>query len=1132
VRPVALRDHRLGGQLRRALEKNPARRSGSAEALLEMLETISTSDLEDAQGYLLDVPQYHLRAPVMHSDTLVLDEGPRQVERRHATVVACHVTIAGAGANSDVELLDTWIENTHVLVREIFTQFGADTCHSIGGYSLAYFGLVRARDTDARVALRASLEAIARFDRTPPGLSAQGLSVRVQMAIHNGHVIVQRVEGSRRPVDGVTAAVATSVASLDLSEDANDAGSGVLVTERFRELVLRHARFQRVGSGGRAPLRFWHGIAGDVYRLAGEPAAALRDLVDRPIFMGRDAELVALHAAWLRSRTPMPVASLVVGEAGIGKSRLVRELGVRLQDEGVEWLEASCLPEWQNAFLRPLSTLVVQHLKISATEPEEAAKLLEKHLTAAKLNAAEAVPLFCAWLALPTPDGYAPLAWSPQKRRQVLLDLLADLLIASMERGAVLVVEDLHWADPSTLEFLDGLLRRAGSRAAFVVMTSRPGLRLSWTTALETIPLTGLDADSVDRLVSQLAPELTSDELATARVAERSDGVPLYVEELAMALCTAAASTTDEGSRRHRDLLAGDAVPPSLRDLLASRLDDIGEAKRVAQLAGALGRDFSFELLAASTDRNEPRLQGDLEQLVSAGVLVRRPERPSDYVFRHALIRDAAYDSMPASQRNRTHWRIAEALERNFKPLTETQPDVVAHHWEQAGHGERALDYWKKAARNSAHASAHLEALAQIDRGFALLTQLPESLERSVHEAELLLARAATKLAKVGYTDPDAARCFERVMALFAPEGSTLQLAFAARWGLWYFHNAQANLRRAWALAQELVAMSRQAGDPSLSVSAWEALCETSFCVGRLEEAVQASRNCEAEYDFSAHRHLCTLRGDDPHLASLSFEALAEIVGGRHEIAVARAAQGIAHAERLEYPSLLAGMHGQAAWLHLVWGASGARTPDVARAREHAQAGIRLAVELGFPFWEIYARMIDAAAQIASGDASAYGALRQGAEIWRGAGAGLGRCWHLTYLGEALHRAGDHAAAIATLDEALAFCEESDSRYFEPEARRHRAEVLMDRTNPRRDVDAARAECAKARAAAASQGAHWWVLATSVTALRACEGPAPREHGELLQALKPFAASLNEPPLVREARALLRSEPLAETVRA
>jgi TOMM system kinase/cyclase fusion protein len=1132
VLPAALRQHRLGGLLQRILEKNPARRSGDADALLANLETISTSDLEDAQGYLRDLPQEatRMRAPVLHSDTVIAEQGPRHVEQRYATVVTCHVAFDGAGPLSSVELLDTLIEETSVLAREILTQFGADTCHSFGGYCLAYFGLVRARDTDARLALRASLDLIARLERTPHLRSAQGLSLRVQIGIHNGPVTVQQREGSRRPVDGVTAAVAMSLACLDAASDPNESSPRIVVSDKFRALIARHATFQRL-PGENGPRRPWQGVAAEVYRLAGEPAAVIRELADRSVFVGRARELEALHAAWVRSRSPAPVATLVTGEAGIGKSRLARELRARLQGEGVQWLEARCLPEWQNAFLRPLSTLAVEHFKLSLAEPEEAARSLEGQLAGQQANLTEAVPLFCAWLSLPLPDGYAPLAWSPQKRRQVLLEILADVLIVCMERRAALFVDDLHWADPTTLEWLDVLSRRAAGRAVFILMTSRPGVPLSWPTPPSEIPLAGLDANAVGRLVSSLVPGFVPDELTMARVAERSDGVPLYVEELAMAL-SAPATAPGESAVRTRGTPLTNAVPPSLRDLLTSRLDDIGEAKRSAQLAGALGRDFSFEVLAACAETDEPSLLGDLEQLVSAGLLVKQAADRTDYVFRHALIRDAAYESMPSRLRERTHSRIAEALEQRFKVIAEAQPDILAHHWEHAGHAARALSYWKIAARNSARASAHLEALAQLDRGIALLSQLPDTAERSVHEAELMLARAATNVAKRGYTDPDAARCFERVTELVAPEGKTLELAFAARWGLWYFHNTQANLRQSWAIAQELSALARSSGESSLTVSAWEAMCETSFCIGRLEESVEASRRCEAEYDFARHRHLCTVRGDDPHLASLSFEALAEIVRGRHESAAARCAQGIAHAQRLEYPSMVAAMHAQTAWVYLVWGSSGARTPDLTHARAHAATALKLAVDLGFRFWEIYGRMIDAAARIVAGDAAAAAELREGSEIWRRAGAALGRCWHLTYIAEALRRQGDYAAALASLDEALAFCKDHDSRYFEPEVRRQRAEWFFDSANPRRDVDAGLEECESARSAAAGQGADWWLLATAVTEWRGHDGPAGRERGELQRVLKRFPASSCEPPLVREARALVRSEGVPDAMRA
>src|SRR6185436_2268916 len=310
-------------------------------------------------------------------------------------------------------------------------------------------------------------------------------------------------------------------------------------------------------------------------------------------------------------------------------------------------------------------------------------------------------------------------------------------------------------------------------------------------------------------------------------------------------------------------------------------------------------------------------------------------------------------------------------------------------------------------------------------------------------------------------------------------------------------------------------------GESTLAVSALEAACQTSFCRSRFEACVQASRRCEDLYDFDRHRHLCTVSGNDPHLASLSFEAFAELLQGRWVRSLAIVDQALGHSERLGYPAMKAAIHSQAAWARLVWGGSGAVVPDVAAAREHARATLTVGDELGFPFWAAYGRALDGAARMLTGDPTAIEQLQMGIEIRKAVGAVLGRCFLLTFLGRALRQAGRFVDARVALDEALSFCEEYDSRYFEPEVRRERAELFADPRNPRPDNDAALVECGRALALATATNSKWWSLATLLTQARI--GDASNVHA-LRQLVDDLPRTALDPPIVLEARALIRSK--------
>jgi TOMM system kinase/cyclase fusion protein len=1121
VLPNVLREHRLGTLLARLLEKNASRRPSDAGGILSILEGVPLSELQDAHGYLRGSLMEVGPTPVVVSDTVTDQPRRAQIEPRRATVLCCQLVPFGGGERVAPERIDPLIDESNIMVREVMTQFGATVSESWGPFTLSYFGLSRARDEDARLALKAAMEIADRVDGTTDGVGP----LRAQVGIHNGPVIVQLRDGSRRRFDGLSAAIATRLSLLGDVCMPDESASQILVSEEFRKLIARQAKL--LGSPVDLPLRLpWSSEALPVYRIQRGSLAWLTQVREASAFVGRVSELQELQRAW-EERGHGGAAVVIQGEPGVGKSRLVFELRRHLEEQGAQWLDVHCLPEWQNGFLRPLAVLCLRMLSLEGLAPAEASAIMERTLPELGLARREAVPLLCSWLSLPMPPGYAPLSWSPQKQRAGLHQVVADLLIGRMEQGTAVLIEDLHWADPSTLECIDGLLRRAVGRQTFVVMTTRPQPRLSFSVTVESLTLKGLVASEARALAAALMPTESTNDADIARIAARSDGIPLYLEELALA-CRAQAAPSDD-THKGRHLLSPEVVPPSLHDLLTSRLDEVGEAKSMAQLAATIGREFSLDMLAKLLQRDVVSLLGDVEQLVSADILVSSEPLRSAYAFRHALIRDAAYDSMSALAQQRAHHRVAEGLASHFPEMAEAEPDVIAYHWERGGQLTSAVAAWLLAATKSNMASAHLEALAQLDRARALIPQLPPSQERCIREAELLLVRGGTLIAKRGYTDPAAAASFEAAAALVPGAGDAAALAFGARWGLWHLRITQANFAPAEELTAELGEIARVTGDQALAASALEAACQTSFCRSRFEACVQASRRCEAIYDFDRHRHICVVRGDDPHLASLSFEAFAELLQGRWGRALAVVDQGLDLAARLGYPGMKAGMHSQAAWARLVWGGSGAVVSDVTAARAHAQATLAVGEELGFPFWVAYGRALDGAARMMTGDATAIDQLVEGIEMRKAVGAVLGRCFLLTFLGRGLRQAGRYEEGAAALDEALAFCEEYDSRYYEPEVRRERAELLADPGNPRCDRQAALAECGRALALSATINSKWWSLATLLTQARLDDHS---RLGELRRLVEEFPRGPSDPPILLEARALLRSERPALSVTA
>lgn len=1112
----ALAHHRLGALLLRVLEKDPARRLGDAQLVHSLLERISLEGLEDGQGYLREASpvsaQYRAR-PIGATDTVTDADPLPQTEQRHVTALCCRVSLVGTGGLSSVEQVDALLDDSYNLVSEVLRQFGATAAQSVGGYSLWYFGVAHAHDADARLAIRSALEIITRMEALPTWFSEAGIALVTQIGVHSGPITVQLSDGGRKPVDGVTARVAMELASFSDLAGQTKPGHRVLVSDDFRQLVARYADLE---PHGEAELVLpWRTTPVRPFRLKGESiAAGLR--AERSPFVGRVDELSQLVEAWRKTGAGEGAAVLIEGEAGIGKSRLAAELMTRLDSEGCRTLETRCLPEWHSASLRPLQVLVTDLLALGNAPPTEHPERLERKVSELGLDVRVAVPLFCVWLSVSLPAGYSLLAWSPQKQRSLLHTVIIDFLLLTMERGAALLVEDIHWADPSTLECLDGLLTKSRDRAALTVMTSRPDRAFSWTISPQRLLLGGLDDAAAATLAAALLDDAAHQHDVTPLVA-RADGIPLYLEELAMSLRAASALLATPPQTARESGIS--PVPLSLRHLLSARLEVLGRGRETAQFAAAVGREFSLELLTQLQSKDDLSLLSDLEELVAAQVLLKRlrVEGPV-YLFRHALIRDAAYDSTSAEVRRRYHEQIADALREKLPRIAEMQPDVVASHYDRANNRVKAIEYWHLAAQRTSAASAHAEAMSHIDRALTLHREAGASAPDDLQEAALLLTRGAIIVAKRGYTDSDAKASFERIISLVPARGQALNLAFAARWGLWYYNNARCNLEASFEIADELRHLAQDGADSTLSITAWAAVCQSRFCGGKLEESVRASRAAAAEYDLETHRQLTLRYGDDPRVSAGSFEALAEMIRGKHALAVERVSEVMQLIDELGYPSLKAGMHGQSAWLFLQWGGSGASQPDFRRASQHAADALKLASEHGFPFWELYGKLNELAIRVASGDSHVARELKMYSDIWCSSGANLGRDWHLTFAAQGLHRAGELEEAARLFDEAIAFCDTHRVRYFEPEARRQRAMLLADEKNPARDLDRAVAECWRATDDARTLGADWWQLASLMSIVHISPGTAREAVHQLAQLLASFPPGEDEPPLVREAR--------------
>ena len=504
-----------------------------------------------------------------------------------------------------------------------------------------------------------------------------------------------------------------------------------------------------------------HGVAEPmtISRVRGLLATASRDeefvTATVPVLVGREEESGLLRRRWDQSKAGLGQVVFVSGEAGIGKSALVEGLRAQVRAEGLPRIAFRCSPYHTTSALYPVITHIEHLLQFELDDPP-ATRLakLEAGLRPYGLPLAEVVPLLAGFLSVPLPaERYAPLTVTPQQQKQQTLDALVAWLVAEAERQPVLVAwEDLHWADPTTLEYLGLLVEQAPTVPMLHVLTARPEFNPPWPQRSHMTPLVlnRLERPQVEALMSQRAGGKTLPPEVVQYIVAKTDGVPLYVEELTKMLLASPLLREEADQYVLTGTLRTVAIPDTLQDALMARLDQLNRAKEVAQLGAVLGREFAYELLQAIAPQDENTLQAGLAQLVEAELLYQRGRPPrARYIFKHALIQDAAYASLLKSTRQQVHQQIAQVFEAQFPAFVETQPELVAQHYTAAGCPEQAVHYWQRAGQHASDRSAHLEAISHFTTGIELLKTLPETPERTQHALTLHIALgAALQMAK------------------------------------------------------------------------------------------------------------------------------------------------------------------------------------------------------------------------------------------------------------------------------------------------------------------------------------------------------------------------------------------------
>ena len=770
--------------------------------------------------------------------------------------------------------------------------------------------------------------------------------------------------------------------------------------------------------------------------------------------VGREQEIGLLRERWAQVKDGLGQVVLLSSEAGIGKSRLVQVLKEQVAAEPQAWLTpCQCSPYYQHTALYPWIDLLERvALGFEREEPpQQKLRKLEGFLVQYGLPLAEALPLFTTLLSLPLPADYAPLTLAPEQQKQHTLHaLLTILLRIAAQQPVLLVMEDLHWVDPSTLELLSLLVDQGPTARILALCTFRPDFPPPWTgrahcTQVTVHRLSRTQATEVIRQVAHgkaLPPEVVE------QIVAKTDGVPLFIEELTKMVLESGLLQEREDRYALTGPLPPLAIPATLHDSLMARLDRLETVKGIAQLGATLGREFSYALLQAVSPWEEGTVQRGLQQLVEAEFLYQRGVPPqAAYLFKHALIQDTAYQSLLRSTRQHYHQRIAQALEGCFPEICEMQPELLAHHYTEAGLAAQALPYWQQAGQRAIQRSANLEAVAHLTKGLEVLAALPDTPERAQQELVVQTTLGPALIVTKGQASPEVLHAYTRARELCQQVGETPQL-FQVMWGLWYFYLHRVELRTAREMGEQLLTLAQQVGDPALLLEAHYALGNTLNYLGEFVAAQAHFEQGIALYDRQQHHAHAFRYGQDPGVICRAYAGVTLWYLGYPDQALQRSHEAFTLARELAHPVSLAQALFFAAWVHQF-------RREWHLTQERAEALIDLAAEQGFGVYPALGQIFRGCA-LAEQEAEPGGGqghveegmaqMQQGLAAWRTTGAAVFQPYGLALLAKASAQVGQPEAGLTLLTEALALANDKGECRWDAELYRLKGEILLVRS--------------------------------------------------------------------------------------
>jgi class 3 adenylate cyclase/predicted ATPase len=1033
--------------------------------------------------------------PMPASSTLQVAAG----ERRYLTVMFCDLVGSTAiSARLDAEewrdLVRAYVDAASAAV----TEMGGYVAKKLGDGLFVLFGYPVAHENDSERAARAALSiqrALADLNRKHADAGKPELMARI--GLDTGLAVVDAAGEIYGDVPNIAARVQT------LAEPGT-----VIVTAQVQRQVAGLFVAEERGS---------HQLKGvpepvALYRLV-RASGGGRRLGQRHLtpLAGRAEEISMLMRRWEQARQGGGQLALILGEPGVGKSRLIEEFHARLRDSPHTWAEWSCSQLLENTPLHPIAEWGRVRFGGADTPTEQRLADLESSLVQVNLDPAENLPLLAPLLDIPLPPERVPALPPDELRRRQMAALIAWPIAGAQVQPVVLAIEDVHWADPTTLDLLRGIAERGAMAPLFVVITARTEFRPQWGTRSHhsTIALSPLDRQQVREMVGELAVRHALEQEVIDSVTERTGGVPLFVEEVTRLLL----------ERGEPGVMQ--VIPPTLQQSLLARLDRLGPAREVAQIGAVIGRDFSYSLLHAVAAIENAPLRAALERLADADiVLVQGLPPQAEYRFKHALIRDAAYENMLKSTRRVFHRRLAETLRDQAVAGAAAEPELLAHHFTQAGRTEEAAEWWGNAGQRSLERSALVEAATQFTRALDLIAALPGTPSLRRQQIKLQVGFAFALYYIKGFSADETKAAFDQARALMdraealgEPAEDPL-LLYSILYGLFIAKFIAFDGEAARALATQFLALAEQQKATAPIMIGHRLLANTLLALGEPADALEQLDRAFVLYDPAAHRSLATRFGHDIGAATLSFRSLTLWLLGFPDAALAevdralKAARDTAHAPTLAFALSSTALTQSCCRNHAA--ASAQLEECLALTGEKGGTLFRIMVETQLGCLTARSGNASEAVKVISGGV---GGLRSiGATVWVTS--------MLPDLALAYAELGQFDSAWRSIGEIMTAIGTTTERWYEPEVNRTAGEIALKSPQP----DAAKAQTYFNGALAVSreQQAKSWELRAAMSLARLLRDQDRRDEArDLLAPVYGWFTEGFDTPDLKDAKALL-----------